>query len=188
MSRRKITLPGEKIKPKIKEAIEEQVRSILDEIAQRREEARAKGLNFTALSEEQIRKKLARKVSPLMVWQSWVGSAPSGLTITYKVGIHNPDPTGQFGIFDHLFIGPANPVSDVGAALSTVDTRFPRLTLPEFDGLSIDPATTKYLSFAIKVPMDIESTNYLGNSFLFRAEWHGVGEYIDRSAFVFRVT
>ena len=78
-------------------------------------------------------------------------------------------------------------VPDVGEALATVDSRFPRLTLPEFAGLRIAPGATESLSFSIPVPANIETSNYLGNSFLFLADWHDVGDYLDRGVFVFEV-
>ena len=166
---------------------EEKFKRILEEIARHRKEAQEKELNFTAPTKKQIWKKLSKKASPMIIFQSWNHTTPGG-TINYNVGIKNPDPTKRIWIFNHLFIGPANMVSDVGQALCTVDTRFPRLTLPDFDGLALDPGATETLSFSFKVPNDVESTNYLGNSFLFRANWHDIGEYFDRAIFVFEVT
>jgi hypothetical protein len=43
-------------------------------------------------------------------------------------------------------------------------------------------------TFVGPVPAGVESTNYLGNSFLFQSIWHDPGLYIDRSVFVFEVT
>ena len=168
-------------------SVKEKARSISEEVAQRRKEAKAKGLKFTGLTEEQIYRKLTKKGSPMIIWQSWGDASPGG-TVTYNVGIKNPDPNRRIRMFGHVFVGPANMVSDVGVALCAVDTRFPRLTLPDFAGLSIDPGATESLSFSINVPMDVESTNYLGNCFLFRATWHDVGEYLDRGLFVFEIT
>jgi hypothetical protein len=79
-------------------------------------------------------------------------------------------------------------VADTGGALAPIDDRFPRLTLPDFDGLQIASGATETLDFEIPVPAGVEATNYLGNSFLFQSIWHDPGQYIDRSLFVFEVT
>ena len=60
--------------------------------------------------------------------------------------------------------------------------------MPDFPGLSIAAGATESLNFRIPIPAGIETSNYLGNSFLFRADWHDVGDYFDRSVFVFEVT
>jgi hypothetical protein len=167
--------------------LEEKAKKILAEIDQKRKVAKEKRMNFTAVTEKQIYQKLTKKGSPIIVSQSW-GPAPPGGTINYTVGINNPDPYQQIWLFCHVFVGPGNMVADVGEALCTVDTRFPRLTLPKFFGLQIDPDTTDYLNFSIPIPVGIESTNYMGNCFLFKATWHDIGEYLDRGLFVMTVT
>lgn len=156
-------------------------------VARHRKEARAKKLNFTALPKDQLLRKLGRTSTPLIIFQSWDGSTAPGGTISYNVGVYNPDPYGQIWMFGHVFIGPANIVGDVGDALQTVDARFPRLTLPAFPGLSLAAGATETLRFKVKVPSGVDASNYLGNTFLFRADWHDVGKYLDRSIFVFEV-
>jgi hypothetical protein len=167
---------------------EEQVSSVLDEIDKQRKRAKREGLNFTAPSKRQLRTKLGRHNSPMIVFQSWTGSAAPGGTINYTVGINNPDPVTVIWLFVHVFVGAANAIRNVGDALATVDPRFPRLTLPDFFGLSIAPSVTTSLNFQLSIPGGIEATNYLGNSFLFRADWHDVGTHFDRGVFIFKVT
>ena len=162
-------------------------KELLDEIDRQRQEAERQGLNFTAPTEEQLKKKLASAQSPMIVFQGWSSVAAPG-TIDYTVGINNPDPVQWFWLFAHVFVGPATIVRDVGDAVSAVDARFPRLTLPQFDGLSLGPGATQSLNFSLTVPGDIERSNYLGNTFLFHATWHDLGQYLDRSLFVFEVT
>lgn len=169
------------------EDLEKQVKKVRDLIRKEKEKAKKKGHVFTELDENEIRSKLTRVHTPFINFQSWSSSAPAGGTISYTVGIFNPDPITQSSMFVHLFIGPANPVPDVGAALAQVDDRFPRLSEPQFFGLSLAPSTGSSLSFQVNVP-SVEPSNYLGNSFLFRADWHDVGDYLDRSIFVFQVT
>jgi hypothetical protein len=160
---------------------------IKQEVEKRRTEAERKGELFTSLTDEQLQKKLRRTKSPMIVWQSWTGSTSPGGSINYSLGIYNPDPTIWVWLFVHLFVGAANMVADANDALAAVDTRFPRLTGPDFAGLSIDPGQAQSLSFSLPIPAGAERTDYLGNSFLFHSVWHDTGQYIDRSLFVFKV-
>jgi hypothetical protein len=166
----------------------EHARRLLDDIEERRQEAERQGLNFTAPTAEQLRKKLARAESPMIVGQGWSGSAAPGGVINYDVYINNPDPVYWSWLFVHVFVGPANVVPDVADAVSAVDPRFPRLTMPQVFGLSLAPGDTQPLSFALDVPAGVERSNYLGNAILFQGDWHDVGKYLDRGLFVFEVT
>ena len=87
-----------------------------------------------------------------------------------------------------MFVGPANPVNIVGRALQCVDTRVPRLTQPDFDGLKIASGDTESITFQLSVPAGIEPSEYLGNAFLFHTTYHDVGTYFDRGCFPFTVT
>ena len=163
------------------------VRDLLDEIDRQRQEAAQQGLNFAAPTAEQLKKKLANAESPIIVSQVW-GSAPPGGTFNLNIGIDNPDPVQWSSLFVHVFVGPANLVPDVGDAVSAVDPRFPRLTMPRVFGLSLAPGATQSVSFSISVPTAIERSNYLGNAILFEGNYFDVGRYLDRSLFVFEVT
>ncbi len=158
------------------------------EVERRRKEAKSKGESFTALTDEQLSKKLKRKKSPMIIWQSWTSSAPRGGTVNYNVGIYNPDPTQWIWLFAHVFVGPGNIPASPDEAVQAVDARFPRLTQPKFAGLSINPTTTQSIAFSIPVPGGVETSNYMGNSVLFHSVWHDPGLYLDRSIFVFEVT
>ncbi|HEX2050080.1 MAG TPA: hypothetical protein VHJ34_05515 [Actinomycetota bacterium] len=166
----------------------ERAREVLEEIRRRRDEAGKRGDNFTAPSEEELKRKLFGVHSPQIVWQSWGGSAPRGGTLTYSVGINNPDAYTQYWLFGHVFVGPANIAPSVGESLAAVDARFPRLTMPAFAGLSVPSGTTATLTFNIEIPTNVQVGNYMGNTYLFQATWHDVGTYFDRSLFVFGVT
>lgn len=161
-------------------------KSILAEIAKHKNAAK-KGDNFVALTEEEIIRKLNRVNSPFITFQAWSGNAPPGGTINYTVGITNPDPVSWSNLYAHVFIGPANPVPDVGTALLNVDPRFPRLTMPSFFGLTLAANSQSSLAFSVKVPASIEPSNYLGNTFLFAANYHDLGTHLDRAVFPFRV-
>ena len=124
----------------------------------------------------------------MIVFQGWSGSVAAPGTIDYTIGINNPDPVQWYWLFAHVFVGPATIVRDVGHAVLAVDTRFPRLTMPEPFGLTLAAGAFQTLSFPLTVPGDVERSNYLGNTFLFQSRWHEVGQYLDRSHFVFEVT
>jgi hypothetical protein len=162
-------------------------RSILAEIQRHRDQLTGQGFHFTAPTADQLMAKLARVNSPMIVFQGWSGSTGAPGSISYTVGINNPDPVAQSSLFVHLFIGPANVALNVNNALGLVDDRFPRLTEPEFFGLTIQPGATDSLSFSVDVPAGVQPSNYLGNSFLFQATWHDPSVYLDRSLFVFEV-
>jgi hypothetical protein len=162
-------------------------RALLDEIESQRKSADSEGRHFTAPTKEQLRKKLRSARSPFITYQSWSGKAPTDGTLSYTVGVTNPDPDPWIWLFVHLFVGGANVAPDVSEAITAVDVRFPQLTMPEFAGLTIQPATTDSLSFEIPIP-GVEPSNYMGNSFLFQGTWHDPALYLDRSLFVFEVT
>ncbi len=149
--------------------------------------ARKAGQHFTKMSEQEMARKLTRVNSPMIVSQGWSGSTTPGGSISYTVGIYNPDPVSHSSLYAHVFIGPANMVPDTGKALAAVDARFPRLTEPDFFGLSLGPGASASLSFSVAVPAGMELSNYLGNTFLFKASYHDVGTYLDRSVFPFEV-
>ena len=145
-----------------------------------------KGEHFTAVTPEDIARKLKRVNSPMIVSQGWSNTTAGG-TFNYGLGIYNPDPTQAIWLFAHVWVGSGNVDPGVGTFLSNVDTRFPRLTLPKFAGLTLAPGASATLNFSIKVPASIDKTNYLGNSCLMQFNWHDVGKYLDRGVFVFEV-
>jgi hypothetical protein len=59
--------------------------------------------------------------------------------------------------------------------------------MPDFPGLTLNAGASQTLQFSVAVPANIDKTNYLGNTFLFHANYGGVGQYLDRSVFPFTV-
>lgn len=143
--------------------------------------------NFTGITKVEIEKKFKRVNSPMIVSQGW-NSTTSGGTINYNLGIYNPDPTQAIWLFAHVSVGSGNVDPVTGTFLLNADTRFPRLTQPEFDGLTLAPGASATLSFSFKVPSTVEKTNYIGNSCLMQVNWHDIGTYLDRGIFVFAVS
>ncbi len=165
--------------------IKEHIQRIQKAIENQKRES--KGEHFTAVTPEEIEKKLKRVKSPMIVSQGWNSATPGG-TVNYNLGIYNPDPTQVIWLFAHVWVGSGNVDPTVGTFLLNVDTRFPRLTQPTFSGLTLAAGASATLSFALKVPSTVEKTNYPGNSCLMRFNWHDVGTYLDRGIFVFAVS
>ena len=164
--------------------IKEEVRNIQKVIEEQKRKVKYE--HFTSVTPEEITKKLKRRMSPMIVWQGWNPTTPGG-TVSYNLGIYNPDPTNAVCLFAHVWVGSGNIDPTVGTFLLNVDTRFPRLTQPKFDGLALAPHASATLTFTLKVPSTVEKSNYLGNSCLMRFNWHDVGSYLDRGVFVFGV-
>lgn len=179
-----------KAKPKWTSAqIKEHVQKIQEVIEQQKLLVK-KGESFTAVTPEDIERKLKRTNSPMITMQfgSWTAPTPLGGTFAYNVGLYNPDPTDAIWLFAHVWVGSGNVDPTVGTFLLNVDTRFPRLTQPAFAGLSLAAGASTVLSFTMKVPSAVQKTNYLGNCCLMGFNWHDVGTYLDRGVFVFTVT
>jgi hypothetical protein len=158
----------------------------IQEITEQVKKGKKSGQNVTVVTPEEIERKLRRVNSPMIVAQSWNSASP-GNPINYNVTIYNPDPTQAIWTFAHVFVGSGNVDPVTGTFLLNVDSRFPRLTQPDFDGMSIAPHASVTQSFAITVPANVELTNYLGNTCLMQFNWHDIGTYLDRSVFVFKV-
>lgn len=160
---------------------------VMQELDQRESEARARGERFERLDEQAILDKL-RGVplnSPFINSLSWGSAAPGG-TVSFTVGIHNPDPVSfsSFTLFGYLFFGTANTVQSADLSLTAVDTRFPRY----WRGLGVAAGGNATATFAIAVPADIAPGVYFGNCYLVRRDAFDVGYLFDRSCFDMTVT
>jgi hypothetical protein len=142
---------------------------------------------FTSVSPDEIEKKLKRVKSPMIVSQGW-GNTTAGGAVNYNLGIYNPDPAQAIWLFAHVWVGSGNVDPTVGTFLLNIDTRFPRLTQPTFDGLKLAAGASVTLNFVLKVPSAAEKTSFFGNSCLMQFNWHDVGTYLDRGIFVFTVS
>ena len=138
-----------------------------------------------ALTPEQIEEKLKRVNSPMIIGSGWNNTVQGG-TVNYSVTIFNPDPAQSLWLYFHVFVGSGNPDPVPGTFLLNVDTRFPRLTLPR-NGLILASNASAVLNFALKVPLTVEKTNYLGNGCLMKVTFNDTGLYLDRSVFPFEV-
>jgi hypothetical protein len=163
---------------KILEAIEKEKRRVEGQ----------KNLNFAALEPKDIERKLKRAKSPMIVFESWTNQAQPGGTIDYDVTIWNPDPSPAVQLNAHVWVGSGNVDPVLGTFLLNVDTRFPRLTEPNWAGVSVNPSSQQTISFVLQVPMGVETTNYLGNTCLMQVSRQlDVGVYLERAAWIFTV-
>jgi hypothetical protein len=165
--------------------IKEHIRNIQKAIEKHKRENKSE--HFTAVTPEEIEKKLKRVNSPMIILQGWSNTTP-GATFDYRLGIYNPDPELATRLFAHVWVGSGNVDPTVGTFLLNVDTRFPRLTEPAFTGLAVAAGKMEMLNFTIKVPSTVEKkTNYIGNSCLMQFNFADIGTYLDRGVFVFAV-
>lgn len=166
--------------------------AIVAAIAKQREEAEAEGQTFTGLTDRNGRNKINKQSEPLIVWQTWSSSVAVGSTLICDIGIANPTASKKQRLFVQLLVGtptypapPGPPWADLSHVL--IDPRFPRLTLPRFDGLSLDSGEVRSLSFAFQTPLSVERSNYFAHALLIHAGWHDGGQHLDRSLFLFEL-
>ena len=143
---------------------------------------------FTAVSEEDLQKKFKRVNSPMIVGQSWNNTAAVGGSINYSVIVYNPDPVTVSNLVLYNWVGAGNSDANTGTFLANADTRFARQVQPSSSvGQTLATGASVTLTFAIKIPATADKTYYLGNSCLFRLDFHDIGTYLDRGAFIFGV-
>jgi len=164
-------------------------RRLLEDIEDLRREAREEGKNLVVRDTGQLLEKLQGTNTPMFTTVGWNATTThSPGKFDFYVTFFNPDPTAWIWVFGHAFIGPALLPADVGQAMALVDTRFPRLTQPDYPGLNLQPGAGGRLDFSLPVPKNIEPTTYLGNCFLFFCTYFDVADYFDRCQFILNVT
>ena len=174
---------GKKSPADIKRAIE----AIEAEIQKAKKERVKAGVSFTALTREQLLKKLQRTESPIIIWQGWSDSTLPGGTIYYTVGVSNPDPVSWDYLALAVFVGNRNPIRNSDVFLTDFDRRFPTLAQPHPFGFSLGPLASTSYNFELKIPAGVDKTSYFGNSVLFQLNFHDIGTYFDRGVFFFAV-
>jgi hypothetical protein len=167
--------------------IKVQTKKILEAIENEKRRVEGKKLKFAALKPKDIERKLKRVKSPLIIWETWTNQAQPGGTIDYTVTIWNPDPSPAVGVNAHVWVGSGNIDPVVGTFLLNVDPRFPRLTEPDWGGVTINPSSQQTISVTLQVPMGVEKTNYIGNTCLMQVYGFDPGVYLDRAGWIFTV-
>src|SRR5882672_8592353 len=90
---------------KTAEAVKREVDQLKEQIAALKEQAQERGQAFSALSEEQLARKVRGETSksPFIFAQSWTSGTSSGSTANYTVSVRNPDPTAYFPFYVTIF-------------------------------------------------------------------------------------
>lgn len=159
--------------------IKDTLKRLLDEIEVLRNQARDKGLAFSAPSAEHIEKKLTSAHTPFIYTTSWTSTGSPGNTFHYGISVNNPDPNAYYYLYAYFFFGPSNMVPDVGTALLIVDERLFRM-FARFPYMS--PGSNGTVQFSYTFPSGIPLGTYIGNAFIFSQDFHDVGTYADRAS------
>ncbi len=162
--------------------INRQVEQLLREIELLKEEAQHQGLSFSSLSEEDLVRKVRGETSssPFIFGQGWTSRTSPGSSALYRVNFSNPDPTGYSPVFVTIFFGAANFLDDIGEGLSGRDLRWPYLSS---QGVGLASGASREQTFQYTTPTNVPLSTYLGNSVLWRGEYHDKGAYFDRGLF-----
>ena len=164
---------------------------ILEHIEQARKETEAKGLTFVAPTEAEIKAKLRRANSPVIIALSCTPAVPAGGQVSHGILVYNPDPNTSRHLYGYVFVGPGNVISDTAQALGLADERFPRMAMGSASsGLGLDSGKSAWLTCCLPVPPDTAKATYLCNTFLLQVSefsQSGSGRYLDRTLFAFEV-
>lgn len=167
---------------KTEKEVRQEVDQRLREIALLKEEIQHQGLVFSCLNESQLTRKVKGESSksPYIYAQGWTSGTTPGSAAVYTVYIANPDPASYYPMFVSIFFGVANFLDDIGAGLSGRDTRWPYLSTAPF---SLAAGATTSKTFNYITPAGIALSTYMGNSVVWRGDWHDKGAYLDRGLF-----
>jgi len=168
--------------------IRQEVEQRLREIALLKEEAAQQRLAFSSLSEDELVKKVKRETtnSPYIYAQIWISGTSPGSSAFYTVYVANPDPIGYYPMFASIFFGAANFLDSgrFGQALAdgnfNVDNRWPYMSSRPFS-LAAGASTSQ--TFNYTTPTGVPLTTYIGNSAVWRGQYHDQGVYYDRGLF-----
>jgi hypothetical protein len=162
-----------------------EVSKIQEEMEMIVHEAKMKGLEYSVLSEEELVRKIKRETSksPYIYAQSWTSGTHPGSPAVYTVYISNPDPGSYYPMFVTIFFGLANFLNDISGGLAARNTDWPYISSESFS-LASGSRTSK--TFRYTTPASAALGTYLGNSIVWRGQWHDKGTYFDRG--LFRVT
>ena len=135
------------------------------DIARERKNCEKKGETFIGLTKEEFDQKMKRANSPIFTWAHWNNTAPPTGTITWTVGVQNPDPVGWSNLVVSVSIGNRNPIVSNDEFLTTFDARFPTYAKPATIGFSLAPGASTSYAFALRMPAGIEKTGYFATQY-----------------------
>jgi hypothetical protein len=165
---------------KTDEAVEREVAQVAERIEALRNLARERGLAFSALTDEQLVRKVRGETanSPFIFAQAWTSGTTPGSAATYRASVQNPDPTGYFPVYMTIFFGLGN-FFDADQGWIGRDKRWPEFSS---DRTFLSANTNQDFVFNYTVP-SVPLGTYNGNSVLWQGDFHDVGVSFDRGSF-----
>ncbi|GIF90397.1 hypothetical protein [Catellatospora chokoriensis] len=167
---------------------------MLDLIERERKDALANDENFSAMPADEVERRLATSTDPFLTMYGWRKGAPPGGKLDLRLFIHDSVEYPTPKVFVHVWVGSGNIDSGVDTFLANVDSRFPRLTRPEYPGLAEGdphkfplPPGIKRLDFELALPAPLEESVYLGNICLMQLDNYAAGRMFGRGVFPFAV-
>ncbi len=171
-----------------------QLAELVELMERESKESLANDENFSALPAQEIERNLKESEDPFLSGFGWKKGAPPGGRLGLRLFIYNSPTAPTERLFVHVWVGSGNIEPSLDSFLANVDTRFPRLTRPEYPGLGEgDPHFAplrpgiRRLDFELTLPSPLEESIYMGNICLMQLESHGVGRYLGRGVFPFAV-
>lgn len=166
---------------KTAEEIRREVKQRLREIELLHQQAQDRGLEFIALSEEELQQKISGESarSPYFYGAGYNSAAAPGGTFQYEVAIANPDPAGYL-LLVTVFFGTASFMDDISLGPAVRNAEWPYLSCPPF-GLEAGATTSK--TFSLQAPTGVPLGTYTGNAILWRPQFFEQGSYFDRGYF-----
>ena len=174
--------------------VRKQVEGLLALAEREQKESLTNDENFSVLTPQEVARNLTETKDPFLHGYGWKKGASPGGRLGLRLFIFNSETALTEGVFVHVWVGSGNIDPDLRAFLGNVDTRFPRLTRPEYPGLaegdphpSPMPPGVRRLDFELTLPAPLDESVYLGNICLMQLDHYGVGRYLGRGVFPFTV-
>ena len=157
----------------------------LADIERARREAEGQKLEFRALEEKALLRRIKRQTgkSPYIFSVAWTSAAPPGTPSSLRVWYANPDPRHYAWLFVSAFFGLGNFFSDQALAWVGRDTGWPVLGSAYF---SLAPGASGDSGFDWVIPNAPKGT-YFGNALLWQADYFGRGTLFDQTVFEVKV-
>jgi len=167
---------------KADQLVTEEVERRLEEIELLRRQADQQGLAFSAPSKEQLERKIRGETSnsPYIYSMSWTSGTTPGSPAYYQLWMSNPDPVGYYPVFVSVYFGVANFFDNIADGIIGRDDRWPSMGSPPF---ALAAGTTATQAFNYTTPASVQRSTYLGNSIVWRGDYHDKGDYFDRGLF-----
>lgn len=162
--------------------VTKEVERRLEEIELLKRQAEQQGLAFSAPSREHLERKIRGETaqSPFIYAMGWTSGTTPGSAATYQLWMSNPDPVGYYPVFVSVYFGVANFFDNIANGIIGRDDRWPFLSSPPF---AMAAGATATQAFTYTTPASVPRSTYLGNSVVWRGEYHDKGAYFDRGLF-----